>query len=709
MCYKFWSFRLGGGVFGMANRSSGGRVKNKAPAPVQITAEQLLREAWERREPEKSKGPKQRIQDENELLEIRQRRRKEFEDKLRMNRTHIPTWIKYAKWEEAQLEFGRARSIFERALDIDYKNPHLWVSYAEMEMKHKFINHARNIWDRAVALLPRVAQLWFKYAYMEEMLGNIPGTRAIFERWMKWVPDDKAWNSYVRFELRYGQVDRARKIFERFLIAHPIPRTYIRYAKFEERNHERDLARAVFERGVQETDASQPEYLELLLQFAGFEERCGEVERARFIYKFALEKAPEDKKEQVHSLYSSFERQRGGKIAIEESILKRKREEYEKWIQKDPYDYDVWLDYCLLEEEFSSDPETVRNLFKRAVSYQPPPQKRFWKRYIYLWIYYATWEELNMQDLDRAAQVYRDALQSIPNRHKDFTFKKLWILAAKLYVRQKDMTSARKLLGTAIGMVKNNEKIFREYISLEVALGEIERARTLYHKWIEHHPYSSKAWLEYANLEISLNEIERARAVFDLAVEQTELDAPELVWKAYIDLEIEEERLDLARSLYERLLEHSQHVKVWLSYANFERTYNHDKDEVAREIYRRADRALANAIVDLSANYRSQGSSDQVDPQLLTAKEDRATLLREWLAFEQEMSSRETSALKQVQDKQPQKVKRRRPIFDSFGENVGWEEYYDFIFPEEAESGKAPSLKILQIAHQWKKQKTEDS
>eukprot|EP00871_Galdieria_phlegrea_P003227 jgi/Galph1/3905/GphlegSOOS_G2549.1 len=686
-----------------------GRVKNKAPAPVQITAEQLLREAWERREPEQPKAPKQRVQDEGELMEVRQRRRKEFEDKIRMNRTHIPTWIKYAKWEAAQLEFSRARSIYERALDIDYTNPHLWVSYAEMEMKNKFINHARNIWDRAVALLPRVAQLWFKYAYMEEMLGNIPGCRAIFERWMKWVPDDKAWNSYVRFELRYGQIEKARDIFERFVIAHPVPRTYIRYARFEERQHERALSRKIFERGLQEAPSDHEEYIELLLQFAVFEERCGEVERARMIYKYALEKSPENRKDEIHALYNAFERQRGGKVAIEESILKQKREEYESILQQDPYDYDTWFDYCLLEEEFSGDPETIRHVFSRAISHKPPNQKRFWKRYIYLWIYYAVWEELTMHDLDKTCEVYNAALNSIPNRHKDFSFKKLWILLAKLHIRRKDLASARKLLGTAIGMLKNNEKIFKEYIALELALGEIERSRILYQKWIEQHPYSSKAWLEFANLEISLNEADRARAIYDLAVEQTELDAPELVWKAYIDMEIDEGEYEHVRSLYERLLERSQHVKVWLSYANFERTYNQDRVDMTREIYRRADRSLANAIVDLTARSRSQASDDQVDPELLAAKEDRATLLREWLKFEQEVVETEGSLLKELEVKQPQKVKRRRPVYDSFGENIGWEEYYDFLFPEEAESGKAPSLKILQMAHQWKKQKVVES
>ena len=42
-----------------------------------------------------------------------------------------------------------------------------------------------------------------KYSYMEETVGNIPGARAIFERWMDWEPEDQYWSTYINFELRY--------------------------------------------------------------------------------------------------------------------------------------------------------------------------------------------------------------------------------------------------------------------------------------------------------------------------------------------------------------------------------------------------------------------------------------------------------------------------------------------------------------------------
>ena len=62
----------------------------------------------------------------------------------------------------------------------------------------------------------------------------------------------------------------------------------------------------------------------------------------------------------------------------------------------------------------------------------------------------------------------------------------------------------------------------------------------------------------------------RARSVFELAVNQPRLDMPELLWKQYIDFEVEQEEYDKARLLYKNLLSKTNHVKVWLSLAQFE-------------------------------------------------------------------------------------------------------------------------------------------
>jgi tetratricopeptide (TPR) repeat protein len=179
------------------------RVKNKAAAPQQISAEQLLREAVDRQEPEVEK-PTQRFADLEELHEYQGRKRKEFEDYVRRNRLNTGNWMRYAVWELEQKEFRRARSVFERALDVDPTNVQLWMRYVDSEMKERNINHARNVLDRAVTIQPRLDKLWYKYVYMEEMLGQIPNVRQVFERWMSWEPDEAAWSAYIKLETLYN-------------------------------------------------------------------------------------------------------------------------------------------------------------------------------------------------------------------------------------------------------------------------------------------------------------------------------------------------------------------------------------------------------------------------------------------------------------------------------------------------------------------------
>ncbi|XP_057769441.1 pre-mRNA-splicing factor clf1-like [Salvia miltiorrhiza] len=109
-------------------------------------------------------------------------------------------------------------------------------------------------------------------------------------------------------------------------------------------------------------------------------------------------------------------------------------------------------------------------------------------------------------------------------------------MAAQFEMRQLNIDRARKILGSAIGMAPK-DKIFKKYIEIELQLGNLERCRKLYKKYLEWSPKNYYAWSKYAELERSLSETERARALLELAIDQPTLDMPELLWKAYIDFE----------------------------------------------------------------------------------------------------------------------------------------------------------------------------
>lgn len=662
------------------------RVKNKAPAPQQISAEQLLREAVDRQEPALA-APTQRFADLEELHEFQSRKRTGFENYVRRNRLDMGNWMRYAVWELEQKEYRRARSVFERALDVDPTYVQLWVRYVESEMKERNINHARNLLDRAVTILPRVDKLWYKYVYMEEMLGNIAGTRAVFERWMSWEPDEAAWSAYIKLEKRYGEFDRARNIFERFTIVHPESRNWIKWARFEEENGASDLVREVFGMAI-ETLGDEFMDEKLFIAYARFEAKLKEYERARAIYKYALDRMPRSKSAVLHKQYTTFEKQFGDREGVEDVVLSKRRVMYEEQVKENPKNYDAWFDYARLEESSpSSTADRVRDVYERAIAQTPPSQeKRHWRRYIYLWVFYALYEELQNHDSSRAGQVYAEALRLVP--HKKFTFAKLWILKAHFHLRQNDLAQARKTMGLAIGMVPKN-KLFRAYIDMELKLFEFTRCRTLYEKWIEWDGGNCTAWIRFSELERGLGDTERARAIFEVAVAQPVLDMPELLWKAYIDFEEEEaqepEDYERPRRLYERLLAKTEHVKVWTSYAHFEINVPDfsipDSDAVAP-----ASIARARAIFVRAHNLYKE--------RALT--EERVALLQGWKSFEDTHGSDEDK--EKIMKQMPRRVKKRRRLDDE-----SFEEYMDYVFPADDE-GSAKMSKLMAMAQKWKKE-----
>ncbi|KAH9585407.1 Crooked neck-like protein 1 [Schistosoma haematobium] len=350
------------------------RVKNKMPAAVQITAEQLLREAKERELEVTPKAPQQKITSLSELRDFQLRKRKDYEDNIRKNRLAMQNWIKYAKFEETQGELQRARSVFERALDVDYRNVGLWLKYAEMEMRHKQYERARVIYKYALENLPkddcqeiykaytlhekkygdRLAiedvilskrkfqyeeevqanphnyDVWFDYVRLMEEEGSIEQTREIYERAVANVPPikgtalgmcpkDKLFRGYIELEIQLREFDRCRKLYEKFLEFSPENcttwmRVWLSLANFE--------LCALNKLTAADLDDEDLEHLkdveldkETLIQEHNENEINKAVERSRKIYQEANKalKYTEDKEQRVRLLeaWKEFEYEYG--------------------------------------------------------------------------------------------------------------------------------------------------------------------------------------------------------------------------------------------------------------------------------------------------------------------------------------------------------------------------------------------------------------
>ena len=582
---------VGGDLPGSApkGRAVVGKPKNKIASNMQITAEQLLLEARDRTEKHTHK-PRSTLHDKEELREYRDSRRSEYEKLCQRNRMLIGNWTKYAKWEENQGEFTRTRSIFERAIDSIANNHTLYARYAEMEMRAGNIQHARNVWVRATNQLPRVDALWLKRVHLEETCGEIDMCRQVFKEWMGWKPKQEMWYLYVKFETRFKQVDNARHVIAEMVSFFNNVASWLYYARFEEKYGAIPNARDCYTQAIDHLSERADDIDKIFVEFAKFEERQNQLDRARAIYKIALDRIPKNKAPELYTTFLNFEKQYGERESIENALVSRKVFEYNETLTHAPSNYDVWFSYIVMLESNDQIPVAqVKDTYERAVAAIPTTlQKTYWSRYIYLWLMYANYEEVDLKSPDRAREVYTKALSVVPQKH--FSFSKLWIAFAEFEIRQGQLATARTLMGRGLG-VNPAPKMYRWYIDLEKKLGETDRVRSLYGSWLKKSPEKSSVYIKFALLEKALNEPERARAIFRLGANQPILEEPEKLWKRFIAMEVDLGNAGGVRALFAELVGKTKHVEVYVNWAETEVRFG--EISRARAIYEDAEAELS--------------------------------------------------------------------------------------------------------------------
>ena len=115
-----------------------------------------------------------------------------------------------------------------------------------------------------------------------------------------------------------------------------------------------------------------------------------------------MDRLPRSRSTQLYAAYSNFEKQFGDRAGIETTVLGKRRIQYEEELTHEARNYDVWFDYARLEEDAfrSGDRDDaslarVREVYERAVAQVPPSdEKRHWRRYIFTWLNYALFEEI---------------------------------------------------------------------------------------------------------------------------------------------------------------------------------------------------------------------------------------------------------------------------------------------------------------------------
>ena len=153
-------------------------------------------------------------------------------------------------------------------------------------------------------------------------------------------------------------------------------------------------------------------------------------------------------------------------------------------------------------------------MYERAIANVPPStEKRHWRRYVFLWLLYAIFEETVCEDQERAEGVLQAALKALPAQ---LYIYKVMVCLGQVVHPKAGFGSFRRALGQAIGMHPNKSSLFRLYINLETSLKSFDRCRILYTRWITCNATDTRAWIEFAEFEGVLGEVERSRAVYEL-------------------------------------------------------------------------------------------------------------------------------------------------------------------------------------------------
>lgn len=91
----------------------------------------------------------------------------------------------------------------------------------------------------------------------------------------------------------------------------------------------------------------------------------------------------------------------------------------------------------------------------------------------------------------------------------------------------------------------------------------------------------------------------------------------------------------------------------------------------------------------------------RVDKQLKELKQtdERRNLHESWLNFE--ITHGDETSQSEIIKNTPKRVKNTRQIPSNEGGTMEWEEFWEYVFPDEVT--KAPNQKLLEMAKKWKK------
>ncbi|OII74910.1 uncharacterized protein cubi_03041 [Cryptosporidium ubiquitum] len=702
-------------------------VKNKSFAPIQITVEQILKETYS--------GSANNIggnnslsrlynsfdfRDIDELEDYRIRKRKEFEDSIRRKRWKISLYLSYAKWESLQNNIPNSRSIFERGILVNYENARIWREYIKLEITNGNINNARNLFERVTHLLPRIDEFWIKYIQMELILKNYINVRHIYKKWIIWKPAPSVYIQYSKFEEECGEIESARQIMKELVFSYPDERNFFLYIKFEQKYNNLLSAEQIINmlidflneiKGTKITHLFFSYISDIFIKEKKIDEAIKLCNEGIKILKD--EQCIQSVKDKLFQLF---------KIGIDErpentEWINHKLQYYRNRLFLNPQDFDLLFDYTMFIIQYL-ELDSVLQEYENVIFNYNINDILNWEKYLYSCLLFTYFFEINQEiNSSNINKMYNYFIHLIKNNQisevngnesgiksselisttgieQNSILSKIFIYFSNHQLRNGNLNTARKILGIGLGRTPCT-KLFDHYIDIEFKLGNFDRCRVLFTKYIEYDPISTDAWIKYMRFEYNLHEIKRVISIAEAAISMPELDSPEIVWQYYIEIMINEKNIESADNIYKRLLEKTQHIQVIINYSTFIISKLHDN-----ELNRKFILGILNKYKDRQMDYQ------------------RSILLKYWLALEESLALKNLDCESKFWVEIVNKLLPRTVVDINLKKKtyVFKEENYDFTqltsidknnelkTPSTNKDDQAPSS-LIDAAKQWKKAK----
>lgn len=496
-------------------------------------------------------------------------------------------WHAYLLLRTRQLEdkplndklYEEVNDCFEKALVFMHKMPRIWIEYCTLLDRQLFVTRTRRTFDRALEALPitQHARIWPLYLDFIKK-DHVPTETAvrIFKRYMQFQPEDA--ENFIDYLYVKNRIDEA-SVLLCDIINRPnfqSRRNKTKYQLWEElcdmicdfaAQIESIDAEAVLRDGISRHTDQQGRLWNAL---ARYYIHLGMFANARNVYDEALH-VVRTKKDfvEVWEAYTNFEEKYLEKLlelddlsqdqlfdlqihqaSLEELIENNGLLLNRVALRQNPHNVREWQRRAQLYDQIENSETAKDETYVEAIKTVDPKQAL--GHYEELWIDWATFHAVELEDKSRAREIFEQAVQAKYAKYEDLA--RVWCCYIEFDLRSSSPESALKLAKRATALVKNL-KLWSLYVDLEENFGSFESAKAVYGRILDLKIATPQLVLNYAAFLEERNYFEDSFSAYERGISLFKWPHSITIWNTYLDKFISRygnKKLDRARDLLEQ-------------------------------------------------------------------------------------------------------------------------------------------------------------